>query len=57
MRGFVRKLKAWWSGEPQDPEARAEADRIRQEMETLRTGSLTGPPNVTHRGKDSTSGF
>lgn len=57
MLGFIRKLKAWWSGENQDPEARAEAERIRQDKETLRTGSLTGPANLTHRGKDSTRGF
>jgi hypothetical protein len=55
--GVIRKLKAWWSGDDQDPEARAEAERIRQDMETLRTGSLTGPANVSHRGKDSTGGF
>jgi hypothetical protein len=55
--GFLRKLKAWWSGDDADPEARAEAEQIRKEMETIRTGSLTGPPNITHGGKDSTRGL
>jgi hypothetical protein len=53
---IVRKVKGWWRGS-RDPAALAEAQRIREDVETLRTGSLTGPPNVTHRGKDSTRGF
>lgn len=53
---IVRKLRAWWRG-TSDPTELAEAQRIREDVETLRQGSLTGSPNVTHRGKDSTRGF
>jgi hypothetical protein len=50
---ILRRLKAWWQGS-RDPVALAEAERARQEMETLKTGALTGPANITHRGKDNT---
>jgi hypothetical protein len=53
---LLRRLKAWWQGS-RDPVALGEAERARQEMETQKTGALTGPANITHRGKDSTSGF
>jgi hypothetical protein len=56
MRSFLRKLRAWWSGDG-DPEARAEAERIREDVETIRMGSLSGPAQVTHGGKDSTRGL
>jgi hypothetical protein len=50
---MLQKLTRWWRGDA-DPEARAKAAQMREDMETLRTGSLSGAPNVTHRGKDST---
>jgi hypothetical protein len=53
---IVQKLKAWWRGS-RDPAELAEAQRIREEVETRRTGALAGPPNVTHRGSDSQRGF
>jgi hypothetical protein len=62
----VQKVKAWWRGthdssETADPEhnpsAIADGQRIRGDVETLRTGSASGPENITHRGRDSTRGF
>jgi hypothetical protein len=46
---FLNKIRSWWRGN-RDPQAAAEGERIRQEVETQRTGGLTGPPNLTHRG-------
>jgi hypothetical protein len=53
---LLRRLKAWWQGS-RDPAALAEAEHAREAMETQKMGALTGPANITHRGKDSTSGF
>ena len=46
---FLNKIRSWWRGN-RDPLAAAEAERIRHEVETQRTGALTGPANLTHRG-------
>ena len=37
----------------EDVEARAQAKEMRQDIETLRTGSLEGPPMYTHGGKEA----
>jgi hypothetical protein len=37
----------------EDLDARLEAKRMREGMETLRTGSLEGPPMFTHGGRES----
>jgi hypothetical protein len=51
--GFFGKIRDWWRGSA-DPEARAKAAQMREDIETLRVGGLTGQQNVTHRGKDAT---
>jgi hypothetical protein len=51
--GIFRRFMSWWRGDA-DPEARTKAKQIQDDVETLRTGSITGAPNVTHLGKDST---
>jgi hypothetical protein len=51
--GLFQKLSNWWRGSS-DPEARAKAAQLREDVETRRVGTLTGQVNVTHRGKDST---
>jgi hypothetical protein len=51
--GLLQKLRRWWQGDA-DPAARAQAMRIREDIETRRIGDLTGQGNVTHRGEDST---
>jgi hypothetical protein len=35
-----------WLRPPMDPEAEAEAQRMRLERETIRTSQLSGPPNI-----------
>jgi hypothetical protein len=54
--GLFRKIKDWWRG-TNDPEARAKAAQMREDIETLRVGGLTGNQNITHRGKDSTGRY
>jgi hypothetical protein len=52
---IIDKLRSWWRGPDADPAARAEAQKLRQDMETRRTGVLTGSQNLAHRGgKDDT---
>jgi hypothetical protein len=53
--GLLRKLREWLGGST-DPEARAKAAEIRQDIETIRTGGMSGPANVTHRGKGESTG-
>ena len=50
---MLRKIRDWWRGS-NDPEERAKAAQLREDVETRRVGTLTGQVNVTHRGKDST---
>jgi hypothetical protein len=50
--GLFRRIRDWWRGST-DPEARAKAAQLREDVETRRVGTLTGQTNVTHRGKDS----
>jgi hypothetical protein len=51
--GLFRKIRDWWRGST-DPEAREKAAQIREDIETIRTGGMSGSASVTHRGKDST---
>lgn len=39
---LFEKMRGWFKSEPSDPETQAEANRIRDEMETVRTSQL-GP--------------
>jgi hypothetical protein len=54
--GLFRKIRDWWRGSG-DAEARAKAAQIREDVETIRTGGLSGSANVSHRGKDSTGRY
>jgi hypothetical protein len=58
---LLGRMIEWFRGRPpassEDQAARAEALRIREEIETERTGSLEGPPMFTHGGKESREGF
>ena len=54
---MFRRLLDWFRPGPpktdEDLEARAEAEQLREERETLRMGSLEGPPMYTHGGHES----
>jgi hypothetical protein len=39
---LLEKIRRWFKREPADPEAQAEADRIRENIETVRTSQF-GP--------------
>ncbi len=41
----IRRFLAWLRPTP-DPGAAAEAERLRQQRETVKTSQLTGPANV-----------
>jgi hypothetical protein len=47
-----QRLVGWWHGESDDvdPETLAEAKRIREDVETRRTGDFSGQTNISHRG-------
>jgi hypothetical protein len=55
---LIHRIRLWLRGEAHtdqtDPAARADAQRIRDDVETRRTGTLTGQDNIVNRGKDST---
>ena len=57
MKKLLAKIRAWWRGGEVDPAAQAEGKRIRDDVETIRTGALDGPPMATHSGKDARRGF
>jgi len=42
---LLEKVLSWMRG-PNDPESAAEAQRLREERETVRTSQLAGPANV-----------
>jgi hypothetical protein len=53
---LLRKLREWFRPTPKNAEelaARQEADALRRQMETQRTGSLDGSGQFTHGGKES----
>jgi hypothetical protein len=56
---MFRRLREWFRPTPKSAEdlaAQQEAKALREQMETQRTGSLTGPSNVTHGGRESRGG-
>ena len=54
--GFLRKPRDWWRGN-NDPEERAKAAQLREDIETLRVGRPTSNANITQRGKESTGRY
>jgi hypothetical protein len=42
---LIKRFLAWFRPTP-DPEAAAEAERLRVQRETVRTSQLSGPPNI-----------
>lgn len=53
---MFKKLREWWNPTPKTAEQLAvqeEAKALRESVETQRTGSLDGPAQFTHGGKES----
>ena len=53
---MLGRIRNWLRPKPstkEDLEAQAEADHIRDGVETLRMGSLEGPAMYTHGGSES----
>jgi len=51
--GWWQRFVDWWRGSS-DPEALAEARRIREDVETRRVGDMSKQGNIAHRGSEST---
>ena len=56
MTRLLERLRTWWDGRS-DPKAQYEAQRIREDVGTVRVGGDSSTGNLTHRGKDSRRGF
>jgi hypothetical protein len=48
-----KRFTDWWRGSS-DPEALAEAKRLRDDVETRRVGDMSKQGNIAHRGSEST---
>jgi hypothetical protein len=56
---MLGKLREWLKPTPktaEDVAAQQDAERLRQERETLKQGSFTGSSQWTHGGKESRGG-
>ena len=53
---MFKRLREWFRPAPKtaaDLATEQEARAMREQMETQRTGSLGGSPNITHGGRES----